>query len=102
MSEGGGGARFAQKALARRVAFEVGGIDDFERDSETQVGVVGLVGDSHRSPTEFPKAAILPPEYFVLLVSVGSRHGADNLNQMQRQPQPQPIADCGSRVSLGW
>ena len=74
VSESGGRAGFAQETLTRRVAFEIGGIDNLQRNGEAQVGVVSLVGNPHRSPTQLPKAAILPPEYFVLLIALGGRH----------------------------
>src|SRR5271157_2626816 len=74
MAQRGSCARFAQETLSRSVVFEVSGVDDLQGNREAQVGVVSLVGDPHRPSTQLPKAAILPPEYLVLVITFGRRH----------------------------
>src|SRR5271165_2443614 len=78
MSQRGSCARFAQETLSRGVVFEVSGVDDLQGNREAQIGIVSLVGDSHRPATQLPKAAILPPEYLVLVIARGCRHGRSN------------------------
>ena len=67
-------ASFAQKALSRGIAFEVRGIDDLQGNGKAKIGVESLEGDTHCSAAQLPKAAILSPEYFVLMISIGCRH----------------------------
>src|ERR1700674_1368640 len=57
-----GSARFAEKALARLIAFKIGGIDNLQANGKSQIRVIGFVGYPHGSPTKLPKATILPPE----------------------------------------
>src|SRR5271165_7260024 len=76
MSHRVGCARFAQKALSRGVALEVSRIDDLQGNREAQVGIVSLVGDPHGPSPQLPEAAILPPEYLVLVIAFGRRHGS--------------------------
>src|SRR5271165_5144214 len=76
MSHRVGCARFAQKALSRGVALEVSRIDDLQGNREAQVGIVSLVGDPHGPSPQRPEAAILQPEYHVLVIAFGRRHGS--------------------------
>src|SRR5262245_41484283 len=68
------GASFPEKSLSRGVAFEVRGIDDLQGNREAKISIKSLEGDAHRSATQLPKAAIVSPEYFVLMISIGCRH----------------------------
>src|SRR5271157_5892527 len=94
MAQRGSCARFAQETLARGVVFEVSGIDDLQGNREAQVGVVSLVGDPHRPSTQFPEAAILTPEYLVLVIALGRRHGREN-TKPKVAGEPQTIIGSG-------
>src|SRR6516225_6082972 len=70
------GASFPQKSLSRGLAFEVRRIDDLQCNRKVKISVKSLEGDTHSSATQLPKAAIVSPEHFVLMISIGRRHGA--------------------------
>src|ERR1700751_1881244 len=74
MAQSGRSARLPKKPLARCPAIEVGGIDHLQGYGKTKVHVVRLVRDAHGSPTQFPKAAILPLHKLIVMVALN--HGA--------------------------
>src|SRR6516164_8473225 len=69
-------ASFPQKSLSRGLAFEVRRIDDLQGNRKAEISVKSLEGDTHSSTTQLPKAAIVSPEHFVLMISIGRRHAA--------------------------
>jgi len=72
------GASFPQKSLSCGLAFEVRGIDDLQGNREAKISVKSLEGDAHSSATQLPKTAVVSPEYFVLMISIGCRHSRYN------------------------
>src|ERR1700740_3466809 len=68
------GTSFPQKSLSRGLAFEVRRIDDLQGNWKAKISVKSLEGDTHSSAAQLPKAAIVSPEYFVLMISIGRRH----------------------------
>ena len=72
-------ARLSKKPLTRCLAIEVGGIDHLQGYGKAKVGVVRLVRDAHGSPTQFPKAAILPLHKLIVMVTLNRGHdGIEN------------------------
>src|SRR6201984_2360181 len=83
MAQSGRSARLPKKPLARCLAIEVGGIDHLQGYGKAKVRVVRLVRDAHGSPTQFPKAAILPFHKLIVMVALNRVHDG-----IQNTPKP--------------
>ena len=66
MADARGGTRFPQKSDPRRLVAEILFADDFQRHRTTQIDVKGLVGDTHRTPTQLESFPVLVEHYFVV------------------------------------
>ena len=88
----GGGAGFAEKAVAHLGAAEDTGIDDFEGDIAMQVGVTGLVGHAHRATAQFEDAAVVPVQDFVVFEADAVAHATRVVNQ------PAPLTPAPSAM----
>ncbi len=58
MTDARGGTRFSQKSQPRRLVTEIFFADDFESHGATQIDVKRLVGDAHRTPTQFHRLPV--------------------------------------------
>ena len=76
MAEFGGGASFADEALAGDFAVEVGGVDDLEGDDDLEAGIEGFVGDAHGTAAEFMGVAVGLLENLVVVEDKGITHEA--------------------------